>query len=359
MTEFQLYRLPKPTQYLYSIAAVLLVAGLCFLFSDILDYHVVALIFLVTVSLTAVSFEIRPVLLAAALSALIWDVFFIPPRFTYVVNKAEDVVLLAMYFIIALFSAVLTARIRGMESLARQREEKAKEVTLYNTLLNSLSHELRTPIATIIGATDNLLENNANLGSANRAVLLAEIGGAATRLNQQVENLLNMSRLESGFLQPRKDWTDISELIHQVHRQLAQASHRHQIEIKVGAELPLFRLDKGMLEQILFNLVNNALAHTPEGTTIVIHASCPGNELKLVVEDNGQGFPESEIPKVFDKFYRLKETTLSGTGLGLSIVKGFTEAMNGTVVLENRPSGGARFIVRLPAESSPSIIEHE
>lgn len=359
MSGFHFFRLSKPKQYVYSVSAVLLVAGICFLFSDILDYHVVALLLLVTVSLAAVSFDIRPVLLAAALSALIWDIFFIPPRFTYVVNKAEDLVLLAMYFIIALFSAVLTARIRGMESLARQQQDKTREVTLYNTILNSLSHELRTPIATIIGATDNLQENDDKLSAANRAILLQEIGGAAFRLNQQVENLLNISRLESGFLQPRKDWTDIGELIHHILRQFDPSASLHRIEKQIGPNLPLFRLDKGMLEQVLYNLVNNALVHTPPGSIVFVYASHIDNGLELVVEDNGPGFPETAIPRVFDKFYRLKDTGITGTGLGLSIVKGFTEAMGGTVMLENRPSGGARFIVRLPADSSPSIIEHE
>ena len=119
-----------------------------------------------------------------------------------------------MYFVIALVNAVLTFKIRQIEKAARQKEEKAHTVKLYNTFLNSLSHELRTPIAAIIGATDNLQNNSAQLSPQNKNELVTEISKASFRLNQQVENLLNMSRLESGFIQPKKDWCDINELIY-------------------------------------------------------------------------------------------------------------------------------------------------
>ena len=353
------YRLGKTKQYTYSILAVLLVALLCFLLSAYIDYRVVAFILLVTVSLIAVSFDIRPVLVAAILSALIWDVFFIPPTFTLVVSNTEDAVLLAMYFIIAMINAVLTTRLRKMEELARQREERTKELRLYNTLLNSLSHELRTPIATIIGATDNLLENDARLSVSNRVVLLTEVSAAALRLNQQVENLLNMSRLESGYLQPSKDWCDIEELVHSIKRKFDDAKPGHSIQVTVQPELPLFLTDKTLLEQVLYNLVNNAVVHTPPGTSIHIQAGSQNGTLELTVEDTGTGFPEAEIGLVFEKFYRLKNTTATGTGLGLSIVKGFTEALGGTVSLENKEAGGARITVRIPAITSPSTMAHE
>lgn len=128
---------------------------------------------------------------------------FIPPHFTIHVESTEDAILLIMYFIIAMVNAVLTYKIRQVEKLARLREEKAKAVKLYNTFLNSLSHELKTPIAAIIGATDNL-QSGGNLSEENKAQLVEEIAKASFRLNQQVENLLNMSRIESGFLKPKK-----------------------------------------------------------------------------------------------------------------------------------------------------------
>src|SRR5829696_3061601 len=216
-------------QYLYSIIIVIVISLLCFGLSEFIGYRVVAFILLLTVSLLAVTFDILPVLLSAVLSAFIWDFFFIPPRFTIHVDTTEDTILLIMYFVIAMISGVLTYKIRQIEKAARLKEERANSVKLYNTILNSLSHELRTPIATIIGATDNL-QTNENLSVANKEQLISEISKASLRLNQQVENLLNISRLESGHIKPKNDWCDIEELIYQVVRRVEENDTEHKID---------------------------------------------------------------------------------------------------------------------------------
>ncbi|MEK7225249.1 MAG: DUF4118 domain-containing protein, partial [Bacteroidota bacterium] len=195
-------------QFLIGISLVLLVSAVCYFLSGFIGYRVVAFVLLLTVSLLATVFKILPVLTAALLSALIWNFFFIPPLFTFHIGTAEDGFLFLMYFIIAFINAVLTNRIRKIEKRAREDEEKVKTVKLYNTLLNSLSHELKTPIATIVGATDNLLDDTSKMSDNNRKELIENISVASLRLNQQVENLLSMSRLESGFIQPKKDWCD-------------------------------------------------------------------------------------------------------------------------------------------------------
>ena len=352
MSDLIINKVSKWNQFLAGIIAVSTVAFICYLFSGLLGYKVVALILLLTVSLLAISFDILPVLSAALLSALIWNFFFIPPRFTFHVGATEDAILFSMYFVIALVNAVLTYKIRQAQKEARKKEEKANTIKLYNTLLNSLSHELRTPIATIVGAADTLQTNNANLSPENKGELLAEISKASFRLNQQVENLLNMSRLESGFLQPKKDWCDINEIVYIVVKRIEESKYTQKINVNINPELPLFKLDKMMLEQILYNLVNNACLYTSWNSTINVSAQYYGNLLEMVIEDNGQGFPEKEINKVFDKFYRLDETRTGGTGLGLSIVKGFTEALGGTVNLVNNKPRGARFTIRIPAETT-------
>ena len=216
MADLFINRISKTKQYIFSVFLVCATSIVCRAISPYIGYKVVAFILLVIVSFIAMFFDILPVLLAAVLSALIWDYFFIPPYFTFQVGTTEDTILLFMYFIVALVSGVLTYKIRQIEKVSRQKEEKANTVKLYNTLLNSLSHELRTPIAAIIGATDNLQRNDIRLTSHNRFELIAEISKASFRLNRQVDNLLNMSRLESGFLQPKKDWCDIDELVYHV-----------------------------------------------------------------------------------------------------------------------------------------------
>ena len=356
MKDLVINKLSRGRQVVLSLGLVVGVALLCSAFSPLVGYRVVALILLLTVSLIAITFDILPVLLAAALSALTWNFFFIPPRFTFHVGATEDTILFVMYFIIALVNGVLTHKIRQVEKVAREKEEKAHTVRLYNTLLNSLSHELRTPIATIIGATDTLMAPNQYLSKENRGELLGEIAKASFRLNQQVENLLSMSRLEAGFLQPRMDWCDVSEVVYGVVQRLEENKYTQKITVNINPALPLFRLDKGMLEQVLYNLLNNACLYTPWNSTIGVTALDHTGMLELVVEDNGPGFPAEELHNVFDKFYRLKHTKTGGTGLGLSIVKGFSEAMGGTVQLENVRTGGARFILLIPA---PTHTNHK
>ena len=350
--ELFINKISKPKQYLLSFLLVCLVSLVCYLISPYIGYKVVAFILLVSVSLLAITFDILPVFFSAMTSALIWDFFFIPPKFTFSVGSAEDRILLLMYFVIALINAVLTFKIKQIEKAARLKESKANTVKLYNTLLNSLSHELRTPIAAIIGATDNLQTNTNNISTADRAELIHEISKASFRLNQQVENLLNMSRLESGFIQPKNDWCDINEIIYDVIKRIEENNFAQKITINVNPNIPLFKLDKGMLEQILYNLINNAGRYTNDSCTISIQANSHADVLEVIIEDNGKGFPLDEIKNVFDKFYRLKNSGTGGTGLGLSIVKGFTEAMRGTVELENISTGGARFIIEIPAETS-------
>ncbi len=297
-------------------------------------------------------FDIAPVLFAAFISALTWDFFFIPPKFTFFIQSPEDILLFIMYFIIALIHAVLTYKIRQYDKLEQKREEKENTLTLYNTILNSLSHELRTPIATIIGATDNLQSGSNNLTENNKTELISEISQASLRLNRQVENLLNMSRLESGTYQLKKDWCDVSELVYHVVKQLKDVSKENKIQIEITPSLPLCKIDSGLIEQVLYNLIQNAITYIPKEGAIKINASYKNNQLIFLIEDNGPGFPENEILNVFDKFYRLKNTKAGGTGLGLSIVKGFVEAHKGKIILENKQEGGAKFTITIPCEIS-------
>ncbi len=351
--ELFINRISKPRQFLLSTAAVCIVSAFCFAISTYIDYKVTAFVLLVTVSILAVTLDILPVLVAATLSALIWDFFFIPPHFTFQVGTTGDLILLLMYFVIALVNTVLTYKIRQIEKLAVQKEEKAHIVKLYNTLLNSLSHELRTPISTIIGATDNLQNYHSKLTPGDKNDLVSEISQAAFRLNQQVENLLNMSRLEAGFIQPKKDWCDINEIVYDAVKRVEENKISQRISISINPDIPLFKLDKGMLEQILYNLLNNATIYTRPECEIKILAICHADVLEIIIEDNGPGFPKDEIRNVFDKFYRLKNARTGGTGLGLSIVKGFAEALGGSVKLENvSAAGGARFILEIQAETS-------
>jgi two-component system sensor histidine kinase KdpD len=330
---------------------VAIVATVCFFASDIIGYRIVALILLMTVSFLAMLFEIGPVLIVAMLSAVIWNFFFIPPLFTFHIDRVEDVLMFMLYFVIAMVHAVLTIQIRKVESKVRDKEEKENTIKLYNTLLNSLSHELRTPISTIVGAVDTLKEQRDKLTIDQQTELLMEIDKAGFRLNRQVENLLNMSRLETGMLKPNPDWLDVNELINTVLQKLDVDQNR-VIHFTAQEDLPLLYLDAGLFEQIVYNLVHNAVLYTKPGSTILVEVIYQSECMILKVEDNGGGFPVSQISFAFDKFYRLPNSQTGGSGLGLSIVKGFVEALNGTIELINNDKGGATFLARIPVKTS-------
>lgn len=344
-------RLTGISQYAVSISLVLAVTSICFFTKEVIGYRVVALILLMTVSLIAMVFDILPVLLSAVLSAVIWNYFFIPPLFTFHIDRTEDVLMFLLYFFIALVNAVLSIKIRHAETKARDQEEKSNAIKLYNTLLNSLSHELRTPLSTILGAVDALKENRDKLTIENQSELLSAIDQASTRLNRQVENLLNMSRLESGMLKLKSDWCDLNELIHLVIQKFLP-SPTHTINFQSNERLPLYKLDAGLIEQVILNLIHNAIQYTPPGTSIFVNADAIDDSLVLEISDNGPGFKEDEARHAFDKFYRAPQSRPGGIGLGLSIVKGLVEAHQGTIRLEKSDDGGARFVISIPAEAS-------
>jgi two-component system, OmpR family, sensor histidine kinase KdpD len=347
----------KVNQYLISFGLVLATSFVCYFLSRLIDHRVVALILMVVVSILAMVLDIFPVLAAALLSALIWNFFFIPPTFTFQIRTPEDALMFLMYFLIASINAVLTYKIRDFEKKARDREEKENTIKLYNTILNSLSHELRTPIATVIGAVDTI-KSGQGLSEKIKAELIDEIDMAAMRLDTQVENLLSMGRIEAGVLKPKPDWCDVNELINSILVRLKSEQGNHTFVFKQSENLPLFWLDQGLVEQIIVNIVRNGLQHTPDKSTIIIQVMTTEEGCCISIEDNGTGFSKEDLKLVFDKFFRARSAKTGGTGLGLSIAKGFVDAMRGRIEVQNTPKGGAQFFVYLPAEHN-SLSYHE
>ncbi len=339
-------------QLLISILLVVITAALSFSLRSFMDYRTVALILMVVVSILAVSFDIFPVLVAALLSGLILNFFFLEPLLNYKIDDSEKALLFFIYIFIALVNAVLTNRLRKQEKKIRDREEKEKTIRLYSTLFNSLSHELKTPIAAVIGAVDTLKEADDVLDPSQKADLLHEIEIAGNRLSTQVENLLNMSRLESGNLRLKKDWTDVNELIFKVIRKVFWLGKEERIKFEPDERLPLFKFDAGLMETVLYSLVHNAMRYTPQSCRIEILTTYDDRHLSIMINDKGKGIPEEHIPRIFEKFYRVPGSGTGGSGLGLSIAKGFTEAHGGWIQVTNLKTGGAGFTVVIPSEIS-------
>jgi len=231
----------------------------------------------------------------------------------------------------------------------------AESERLYKILFNSISHELRTPIAAIMGASENLTKISAHQGAPSTDEYTKEIHIAAERLNRLVANLLDMSRLESGMIQPKMDWCDVHDLINAAIKGLDRELLHHSVIVTVQDEMPLVKLDFGLAEQAITNLVHNAAVHTPEGSSITINARVVEKECIVVVADNGPGLAKDDLRKVFEKFYRAEGMKSGGSGLGLTIAKGFAEAHKGTVTARNRDSGGAEFTLKIPLTIEQSI----
>ena len=483
-------------EYLLAFLLVLFSSVGLYLIKDYIGYQIVSFGLLFLVSILAIFFGSGPILLAAASSAVIWDYFFIPPQFNLHIEKPVDVLMLVMFFIIAIVNGILTSRVRRQEQKIRIREERtqalyqltkelssstgirevsgiaskyvrkyfnldsaiilktrknrignlpeegneikltdsdfavaewvyknsvpagrftepmsseaytfypltgnsgnigvivvslqnvftqgeeqfweaflsqisgkyereflrnaakdtyilAESEKLYKTLFNSISHELRIPVATILGASDTLISQD--YPEATRQELYSEMSIAAVRLNRLIENLLNMSRLESGHIKPRFDWCDVNDLVNKVSESLQNELKSYQLITFIPAEMPLVWIDFGLIEQVLHNLILNATQHTPDGTNIRLKIFCESGDLNIMVMDRGPGFPASELEFVFNKFYRGKEAKAGGTGLGLSIVQGFINAHGGTIIAENRVNGGARFRIRIPVKTA-------
>jgi two-component system sensor histidine kinase KdpD len=484
------------TQYLITSLVIMVACLGLFLARDLIGYQVVSFAFLFTVSILALFFGTGPILLAATLSAILWDFLFIPPPYTMHVENPVDVLMLIMFFIIALLNGILTSRVRHQEKKIRIREErthalyqltkdlanvsgvdevlkismkdiqkyfkldcaiilknqsdqlenrvrhesplklsendmsiaywvfknsvKAGKYTdtlpsteytfypmtanignmgviavkypihltqgetqfweafisqisgkfereflreaarkayilnesdkLYKTLFNSISHELRIPVATIMGASDTLLLQS--YPQETRIKLYSEISTASIRLNRLIENLLNMSRLESGRITPHPDWCDVHDLANKIAGNLKQELMPFNLITVIPPDMPLVYIDYGLIEQVLHNLVLNATQNAPAGTNIRIKFYYDNGNLTMQVMDRGKGFPHEELESVFNKFYRGRDATAGGTGLGLSIVKGFVEAHQGNVIAANRQNGGAIFTIKIPVKIS-------
>jgi len=236
---------------------------------------------------------------------------------------------------------------------------KAEAEALQNALLSSVSHDLRTPLAAITGAATTLLDDKVRLDEAGRRELVRTISEEADRLNRIVRNVLDMTRLESGRLEMRKEWQSVEELAGVVLGRLAEKIAGRSVSVNLPADLPLVYVDPILIEQVLTNLLENALRYTPAGSMLTLSAYGEDNEVAIELEDKGPGIEPGDEERIFEKFARGAGGTGGGIGLGLSICKAIVNAHGGTIRAGNRPQGGAFFRFTLPVGSQPDLPEKE
>jgi len=237
---------------------------------------------------------------------------------------------------------------------AKQSELSAESERLRNALLAAISHDLRTPLASIVGASSSLLERGERMDPRGRHELARAIHEEAQRMSGLIDNVLDMARLQSGAASLNRQWHPLEELVGATLKRLETALAGHRVQTHIPGDLPLVNVDGVLIGQVLANLLENAAKYTPRGTTIAISAEVGHEELVVSVADEGPGLPAGEEERIFDKFHRAApEGPQSGVGLGLSICKAIVQAHGGTIAAENLPAGGAVFRFTLPLVGSP------
>jgi two-component system sensor histidine kinase KdpD len=258
-------------------------------------------------------------------------------------------------------SALAIERINLAQDVDRARIAAETE-KLRSSMLTSISHDLRTPLASILGSATSLKNYRSTLRETEQNQLIETIQEEAERLNRFISDLLDMTRLEAGAIQPKSEIVDLSDVVGSALRRAHALLAGHQVKIELEPDLPMVKLDPVLFEQVLFNLFDNAAKYSPDGTTISITAEHMGQSVTMRVLDEGDGIPDADLERIFDKFYRARagDRQRAGTGLGLAICRGFVEAMGGTIRAANRDDRkGAVFTIRFPLPAQiEAVREH-
>ena len=250
-------------------------------------------------------------------------------------------------------AAIAIIRVKLAEE-AEQAQWLRESEKLHTALLNSISHDLRTPLASITGAVTSLLSEESVYSRETKEILLQTIKEEAQRLNHFVANLLDMVRLESGVLKLNKEWCDIQDIVGVALRQIKDVLQGHPLRVTMPPGPPLVKADCGLIEHVMINLLENAAKYSPPDSGISISAHYTNEALLISVSDLSPSIPKAERQNVFNKFYRLHYAKdVSGTGLGLSICKGIVEAHGGKIWVDPSPEYGNRFTFSLPASEQP------
>lgn len=311
----------------------------------------IAMLYLLAVVIAAIYLGRGPSILTAILSVVGLDFFFVPPHFTFAVSDSQYLLTFAGLLIVGLVISTLMTRVREQEEQARQAQMLKATEKLQSALLNSISHDLRTPLVSITGTLSDLAEDSVAIDEDTRRSMVETAYGEAQRLNHLVGNLLEITRIEAGAMQARRELCDVEDVIGSTLEQLADRLKSRQVKTAVAGSLPLVPMDFVLIVQVLVNLIDNALKYSPPGTCVEVQARAAGDHLEIQVMDRGIGIPTSDLPRVFDKFYRVQRPDgVSGTGLGLAICKGIVEAHAGRIWADHREGGGTVFTVLLPLE---------
>lgn len=333
-------------------------AAICTLIGELMvprfDIVNIAMVYLLSVVVIALSFSRGAAILSAVLSVAAFDFMFVPPQGTFTINDIQYLLTFAIMLAVALVISSLMETRRRHDRQRAALELEADTERIRSTLLASISHDLRTPLAVMTGASSSLVESGNKMSSDERAALATSIYGQAREMSEQVSKILQMTRLEAGGITVDFDWASLAEIVGSVLARLSERLAHHRVVVDMPKDLPLVRIDAALIEQALANLLENAARHTPRGTLVQIRAQLMGREIVVTVEDFGPGIPASELDRLFAKFQRGKAES-GGVGLGLAICRAILHLHKGRVWADNLPDGGVAFRFALPLEDAPHL----
>jgi two-component system sensor histidine kinase KdpD len=365
----------KVSAALISIGAVILISGILLPFRQYVTGTEAALLLLLLVLLSATLFGSRAGLAAAVSGILSFNFFFLPPFYTFNISGPENWVAFGAFIITALIAGQLSgyARRRAEESEARQKKieglyeelkaavEQVSEAEavrrsekLKSALLDAVTHDLRTPLTSIKASVTTLLSesDSTDLDEGSKKEFLSIINEETDRLNDFIEGMVGIAKVEAGALDVRSDASSVEEIISHAVNRARISLEDHVLETSVGSGIPQVVLDAAAVSQVVFTLLDNAAKYSPVGSRIRLSAHLTsGAKLRIVVEDEGEGIPSVDRERVFDKFYRRSESGASGStaglGLGLTIARGMIESQGGRIWIED---GSGDFTTRVVCE---------
>lgn len=350
-------RLSCVIRYLWTCVYVALATAAAWSARSLLALPDLVALYLLVIMAVAVRYGRGPSVVASALSVVAYDVFFIAPHYTFEVHDQRHLLTFAIMFAVGLVISHLALRIRRQEQEAEAATLRVRTEEIRSSLLSAVSHDLRTPLAAITGAGTTLRDHD--LSEHERRELLDTLCEEAERLERLVANLLDMTRLEAGALEVKREWVPVEELIGSALGRIEGRLAGRPVTTDIPSDLPLAPVDPVLLEHALVNLLENALKYTPPGSPIEIAARQGGGGIELSLADRGPGLPEP-AEQLFEKFVRNAPRGTRGVGLGLPIARGIARAHGGDVVAANRPGGGARFVLSLPlGTGAPAAVGPE
>jgi two-component system sensor histidine kinase KdpD len=343
-------------------------AAVCAVLAPHVEPTNLAMVFLLGVAFVASRVGAMEAFFASLLSVLIFDLAFVPPRGRLAVSDTQYLITFVVMTTVSLLISRLTSRLREEVLAADEREQHTAELyarsqalakeraalakmtheakleteaeRARSALLSSISHDLRTPLTSISGAAGLLVERGGG-------ELAETIQQETRRLNQQVQNLLDLTRLENGVVQPRLEWQSLEEIVGTALARSKELLRERPVTARIPVDLPLLRLDGELVEKVFVNVLQNVASHTPEGTPVVVEARRLADSVGVLIADRGPGIPAGQEEEIFERFARAGSGA-EGVGLGLAICRTVMRLHGGRVWAQPRPGGGSEFYLDFP-----------